>query len=143
MSFCQVGLCCAWSLPRWGQAEVVSTMLHPGHSTRYVLSLIPSVLSPCSKDLKQWTSVVAWLQLRVVFGKQRKVHPQGGRADRPQKREAPSWLLSLYVLPPSPESALCKLSKPRGPFIFPEILTLVLRFSFFFHFRGLFHFFVF
>ena len=47
------------------------------------------------------------------------------------KERGSIWLLSLYVLSTSPESALCKLSKPRGLFIFPEVLTLVLRFSFF------------
>ena len=28
----------------------------------------------------------AWLQLRVLFGKQRKVHPSGMRAGQPQRR---------------------------------------------------------
>ena len=31
--------------------------------------VISSVLSHCSKDLKQWASVTAWLQLRVLFSK--------------------------------------------------------------------------
>ena len=36
VSFCQAGFWCAWSLPYWGQAEVVSSKLHPGHSMRYL-----------------------------------------------------------------------------------------------------------
>ena len=37
--------------------------------------VISSVLSRCSKYFKQCTSVTAQLHLRVLFGKQRKVHP--------------------------------------------------------------------
>ena len=42
--------------------------------------VISSVQSCHSKDLKWQTSVTAQLQLRVFFGKQRIVHPQGIRA---------------------------------------------------------------
>ena len=42
--------------------------------------VISSVLSHHNKDLKQWTSVLARLQLSVLFSKQRIVHPQGVRA---------------------------------------------------------------
>ena len=69
------------------------------------------VLSRHSKDLKQRTSVTARLQLRVLLGKQRKVHPQGVRAGRPQRRGLnPSWLPLFIRLPPPPlEPAQCKL----------------------------------
>ena len=48
--------------------------------------IISSVLSCHNKDLKLRTSVTAWLQLRVLFSKQRIVHPQDMRAGLPQGR---------------------------------------------------------
>ena len=42
--------------------------------------VISSVLSHRSRDLKQWTSVTARLELKVLFSKQGKVHPRGVRA---------------------------------------------------------------
>ena len=93
-----------------------------------------SVLSHCSKYLKQWTSVTARLQLRVLFGRQRIVHPRGVRAGIP-KGEASICLgfLLLHVC------LLSTLSLPHanwtsqegGMFVSPEVLTLVHGFSFF------------
>ena len=37
-------------------------------------------VSPQQRFETQWTSVIAHLQLRVLFSKQRKVHPGGMRA---------------------------------------------------------------
>ena len=55
--------------------------------------VISSVLSHCSKDLKWRARVTALLQLRVLFGKRRKVHPRGVRVDLPKRRGlSPSWL---------------------------------------------------
>ena len=88
-------------------------------------------LSLCSKDLKWWASVRAWLQLRVLFSKQRRVHPQGMRAGWPQRRDlSPSWLPAFIHLSSPSESAVCKLGQPGGLFVSPETLTLVLRFTF-------------
>ena len=73
--------------------------------------VISSVLSDHSKDLKWRASVTAQLQLRVLFGKQRKVHPRGVTGGRPQRRGLnPSWLpLFRRLSPPLLEPALCKL----------------------------------
>ena len=47
-------------------------------------------------------------------------------------RERPQalWLLFLYVAPPSPGPALCKLGQPGVLFVVPEVLTPVLGPSF-------------
>ena len=55
-------------------------------------NVIYSVLSHHSKDLKQQTNVTAWLQLRVLFSKQRIVHLQGVRVGQPQRRGLNPWL---------------------------------------------------
>ena len=55
--------------------------------------VISWVLFCGNKDLKWQTNVTAHLQLRVLFSKQRIVHPWGGRAGRPQRRALnPSWV---------------------------------------------------
>ena len=56
---------------------------------------ISSVLSCHSKDLKWQTSVTARLQLRVLLGKKRKVHVQGVRVGRPQRR---GQCIIFYIL---------------------------------------------
>lgn len=38
-------------------------------------------------EMFEMTSVITQLQLRVLFGKQRIVHPQGMRAGRPQRKD--------------------------------------------------------
>ena len=105
------------------------------------------VLSHCSKNMKQqtdqcyssvwfprfclaagkiwsdrWASVTALCYSSVLFGKQRKIQPQGMAASRPkrhkEKRSSHSIFgFSFYVffsLPPEP--ALCKLGYPGGLF---------------------------
>ena len=49
-----------------------------------------------------------------------------------EERERPSalWFLFLYVSPPPPGPALCKLGKSGELFVLPEVLTLVLGPSF-------------
>ena len=62
-------------------AGVEPRLLQPGYiqvtapdmSGECVISL---VLSCHNKDLKLWTSITVWLQLRVLFSKQRIVHPR-------------------------------------------------------------------
>ena len=57
--------------------------------------IISSFLSHHSKDLKWRTSVTARLQLRVLLGKKRKVHVQGVRVGRPQRR---GQCIIFYIL---------------------------------------------
>ena len=59
--------------------------------------VISSILCCCNKDLKWQTSVTAWLQLRVLFRKQRIIHPWRceGRST-PKARPHPYWL-SLFI----------------------------------------------
>ena len=91
------------------------------------------VLSYGSKDLKWHTSVTVQLQLRVLFGKQRIVHPPGVRADWPQKRG-----LNLYWPPHFIHFVSSPLILPYANwasqegvvFVSPEVLTLVCGFSF-------------
>ena len=67
--------------------------------------VISLALSCCNKDLKLQTSVIAQLWLRVLFSKQRTVHPGGVRAGRPQRRGLkPSWLLLFIGFVSSPLS---------------------------------------
>ena len=78
--------------------------------------VISLVLSWRSKDLKWWTSITAGLQPRVLFGKQRKVHPFFCmRVGQPQRRGLiRAWLPPFICLsPPRLEPALCKLAWPR------------------------------
>ena len=70
--------------------------------------VISSVLSRRSKNLKQWTSVTAQLQLRFIW--QVKENTSSRREDGPtqKKRGAQFWLLFNLLSPPL-EPALCKL----------------------------------
>ena len=127
------------------RAKVVSASLHPNHGTRYVgvgECVISLVLSHCSKDSKWWTSVTARLQLRALFGKQRKVHPQGMRAVQPQMRGLnPSWLLFL-----SPPPWACPMQiglAKKGVCLFNLKFSLRSMDFLLFHFHRLFPFFVF
>ena len=91
--------------------------------------VISLVLSFHNKDLKWWTSVTDWLQLRILFGEQRTIHPQGMRVGRPQRRGLNPSCHPLFIhfvstphprCPPSnPEPALCKLGLARkGAWLF-------------------------
>ena len=76
--------------------------------------VISSVLSLCNKDLKCWTSVTSWLQLRVLFGKE---DSTPSRHDgRPTTKEMLQPILgpSFYTFvsapqTPYPKPALCNL----------------------------------
>ena len=86
-------------------------------------------------QFKQWTRVPAQLQLSFIWqGKENTPsRHEGGPTQKTQREEKPEaqfWLLSLYVFSPPPEPALCKLGKPGGLFVLPEVLTLVLGSSF-------------
>ena len=67
--------------------------------------LISPVLSHCSKNLKRRTD---WYYSSVLFGKQRKIHPQGMRAGWPQSEEKRSPQFSFgstfYMFFPLPLS---------------------------------------
>ena len=91
------------------------------HNVIYIMFMCG--VSHHSKDLKQQTSVTAWLQLRVLFSKQRIVHLQSVRVGRPQRRGLNPSCHPLFIhfvstphprCPPSnPEPALCKLGLAR------------------------------
>ena len=91
--------------------------------------VISSVLSHHCKDLKRWTNVTAELQLRVLSGKQRKVHPQGMRAGDPKGKALASSFCMFCLLPPSLPYANWA-SQEGGVFVSPEVLTPVHGFSF-------------
>ena len=99
------------------------------------------VLSHCNKKLKQWMDQCYSLVLQlgyssvpgyssVLFGKQRKIYPQGVWGSQPkrnkEKRGPQFCLLFLCFFSPPLETALCKLFQPGGLFFSPEVLTLVL-----------------
>ena len=69
------------------------------HNVIYIMFMCG--VSHHSKDLKQQTSVTAWLQLRVLFSKQRIVHLQSVRVGRPQRRGLNPWLPPfIHLFPP-------------------------------------------
>ena len=92
--------CCAWLLLCGGRAEIVSARLNPSHGTIYVRGvcnflgsvslqqkfeatdgpvLQPRVISlVATKNVKRRTDQC---YSSVSFGKQRKIHPRGARAD--------------------------------------------------------------
>ena len=100
--------------------------------------VISLVLSLHNKDLKWWTSVTDWLQLRILFGEQRTIHPQGMRVGRPQRRGLnpscdPLFIHFVSTPPhPTPQPRACPMqiraSQEGGMFVSPEVLALVLRF---------------
>ena len=92
--------------------------------------VISSVLSHCSKNLKQQVIVTALLQLSFICkAKENTSSRHEGRLTE-KKRGAQFWLLFLCVFSPPPEPALCKLGQPGGLFVLPEVFTLVLGPSF-------------
>ena len=133
--------------------------------------VISSVLSHCSKNwsagpvlklcyssVSMQTSVMAWLQLSlnvgpmfqlsyssVLFGKQRKIHPQGMRAGRP-KRSWEEWRGEAWgsILAPLFSFFLLPLSLPYVNWVSHEGCLFHLRFSLWcldlslFSFHGLF-----
>ena len=82
--------------PGGGASDSTERLLQRGRKRKVDKSgegAISWVLFCGNKDLKWQTNVTAHLQLRVLFSKQRIVHPWGGRAGRPQRRALnPSWV---------------------------------------------------
>ena len=108
-AFAELGFCSAWSLPRGGQAEVVSARLNPRNSTVEVGGMC-NFLGPVSTAKiwsNGWTRVKALWYSSVLFRKQRKIHPRGMRAGRPKRREERrnfqvnfgSFLYMFFLLP--------------------------------------------
>ena len=115
-------------------------------------SVISLVLSCFNGNLKRqtlkplachssWTDRVialrSVLQLRVTaqiyLENSKKVHPRGVRACQPKdakRKESPGPLAPLFICPPPPGPALCKLGQPGVLFVLPEVLTPVRRPSF-------------
>ena len=95
-------------------------------------SVIPSVLSRCSKDLKWQTSVIALLQLSFI--QQAKdstpLRHEGGltQKERPQSVLASSFYSCVSSLLSLPYANWA--SQEGGMFVSPEVLTPVLGFSF-------------
>ena len=85
--------------------------------------VISLVLSHRSKNLKQQTSVAAWLQLSFIW--QAKENTCSRCEGRPTQKKSGArfWLLFLYAFFSSPEPVLCKLDQPGGLFVSPEVLT--------------------
>ena len=104
--------------------------------------VISSVLSCHSKNLKWWTDRC---YSSVLFGKQRKIHPQGMRAGRP-KRSWEEWRGEAWgsILAPLFSFFLLPLSLPYVNWVSHEGCLFHLRFSLWcldlslFSFHGLF-----
>ena len=71
--------------------------------------VISSVLSHHSKNLKQWTSVTARLQLSFIWQAKENTFSRCQGGPTPKRRVAQFWLLFLNVFPLPPKPALCKL----------------------------------
>ena len=125
---------CAWSLPCWGQAEVVSTRLNPNHGTRYVGGVCHFLrLSHCRKDLKWRTSVTDQLQLSFIQqAKNSRPLMHEGMLNPKGERLNLAWLpLFIHFV-----SSLLSLpyanwaSQEGDMFVSPEVFILVHAFSF-------------
>ena len=93
--------------------------------------VISLVLSHCSKDFKQWTSVTA--QLQLSFTQQAKESTLLRCEDRPAQKERPQpWLPLFTGFVSSPQNLPCanQASQEGGVFVSPEFLTPVCEFSF-------------
>ena len=96
---------------------------------------ISSVLSRRNINLKQRMDQRCSLlmgqcysfMLQLFYLERKRKYIQKTWKERPP---AQFWLLCLYVFSPPPGPALCKLGQPGVLFVFPEVLTLVLRPSF-------------
>ena len=92
------------------------------------------VLSCRSQDLKWWASVTAWLQPRVLFGKQRQVQPFFCmRVGQPQRRGLSRLgflLLCVCLLPALSLPYANWPGQEGGVFVSHEVLTSACGFSF-------------
>ena len=105
--------------------------------------VISSVLPCSSKDLKWQTSITPQLQLSFIWQAKENTSSrcEGQLTQKTRREEKPPaqfWLLFLYVFSPHPEPALCKLGRPGGLFVLPEVLTLGSSDLPLFYFHGLF-----
>ena len=114
--------------------------------------VISLVLSCHNEDLKRRTKVIAWLQLTVLFVKQRVGNPGGVRAAWPQKRglspsQVPLFIrfVSSFAAPPSPPAQPgCPMQTGparKGTYLFHLRVSLWSWNLPLFYFHGLFPFF--
>ena len=108
----------------------LSFKLHVYHIVGGVCNFLTSV-SPQQKFEATDRPVLQLSYSSVLFGKQRKIHPQGMRTGQPKRRAGLNFGFSFHLFFSSPtEPALCKLGQPGGLFVSPEVLTPVLGPSF-------------
>ena len=96
------------------------------------------VLSHHSKDLKQWTSVIAQLQFSFIWQVKGST-PLRHEVRSTPKGEASLLLLPLYICfspPPFELPYVCCTSQERGVFVSPEVLTLLSMDFLLFNFAG-------
>ena len=147
-AFTKLGFCCAWPLPRGGQAEVVSARLNPSHGTRDV-GAVCNFLSSISLQQKFEAMDGPVLQLSL-FSKQRKIHPWGeGGPTQKTWRKVPqlNFGSSFYMFfPPPSEPTLFKLGYPGGLFVYlrfslqsSDFILFLWAFLFFVFYGLLFH----
>ena len=105
-----------------------------GMSGRIVIS---SVLSYCSKDLKWWARVTAWLQLNFILKIKGSTPWRHEGRPTPKERSqpilAPHFFIRFFLLPNpfAPAHAMqMRASQEVGMFVSSEVLTLVCGFSF-------------
>ena len=79
VSFCQLGLLLSLASTFLGLSQSYFSQVRSKSQHVSAECVISLVLSCCNKNLKWQTSVTAWLQLRVLFSKQRIIHPRGMR----------------------------------------------------------------
>ena len=116
---------------RWVEASSLGSACPHASRVYYTLSnktlpsgecVISSILSHCNKDFKLWPV----LQLRVLIGKQRIVHPRheggGTSMERPQPVLAPSFY--MFVSSPSLPMQI-RATQEGGVFVSPEVLIQV------------------
>ena len=101
-AFAELGFSCTWLLPHGGWAEVVSTRLiqvtAPYMSGEFVIS---SVLSRCSKNVKQWTDHCYSSVLQLSFIWQAKentsLRRKGWPTQKVQREDRGPILAPLFI----------------------------------------------
>ena len=112
-AFTKLGFCYLWPGPHGGQAEVVSARLNPRNGTIDVMGVC-NFLGPVLLQQKFEATDGPVLQLSFTWHTEEntplrcevRLTQKTWKEERP---EAQFWLLLLYVFPPPPEPALCKL----------------------------------
>ena len=82
VSFCQLGLLLSLASTFLGLSQSYFSQVRSKSQHMSGECVISLVLSCCNKNLKWRTSVTAWLQLRVLFSKQRIIHSWGMRVSQ-------------------------------------------------------------